>query len=190
MSKYYMYLVQWYGPFSSRKELKRWEDDQKESFFLYLFQGKRKNKRSFRYYCGMTYYRKNNNASVAFRIGDSNHHIHSFEKERPETISIWIGKIANLANPHQYDVRLCENMITSEMAQIEIDSINIENETNKLAPNQNTYIINEWYDHNGIEYRPKSSDYFPNRIPDVISYYAPTKSLYRAKKLVYYGNLK
>lgn len=95
-----------------------------------------------------------------------------------------------MAHPHQNDVRLCENMITSEMAQIEIDSINIENETNKLAPNQNIYIINEWYGQNGIEYRPKSSDYISNRIPDVISYYAPTKSLYRAKKLVYYGNLQ
>ena len=42
MSTNYMYLVQWFGPFSSRKELKRWEDDQKENFFLYLFQGKRK----------------------------------------------------------------------------------------------------------------------------------------------------
>ncbi|MBQ6729739.1 MAG: hypothetical protein IJQ83_06370 [Bacteroidales bacterium] len=40
MSKNYMYLVQWYGPFSSRKELKRWEDDQKESFFCIYFKVK------------------------------------------------------------------------------------------------------------------------------------------------------
>ena len=32
MSTNYMYLIQWYGPFSNRKELKRWEDNQKENF--------------------------------------------------------------------------------------------------------------------------------------------------------------
>ena len=159
-----MFLLQWYGPFPNRHELKKWEDEQNEDFYLYLFQGKRKNKRSYKYYCGMTYTRKNNISCVATRMGDTNHHIHSFEKERPDTISIWIGQIANIKHPTQQDVRLCENMITSEMAQIEIDDFKVENQTNKLAPTQNVYIINEWFGLDCVEYRPQSRVYISNII--------------------------
>ena len=40
----YMYLIRWYGPFYSRQDLEDWEREQESLFYLYLFQGKRKNK--------------------------------------------------------------------------------------------------------------------------------------------------
>ena len=54
MRKFNTYLIKWYGPFSSKEKLKDWEDKLSESFNLYAFHAKNKDKQD-KYYCGMTY---------------------------------------------------------------------------------------------------------------------------------------
>ncbi len=190
MAEKNIYLIQWYGPFKSKEDLKEWEIKQRERFYLYLFQGKRKQKQKFCYYCGSTYDRKNSHSLVYKRLSDKNHHIHPFEEERGETISIWVGTIANRNHPKKKEVLLCEKMLTSEMSQLEIEDDAVENLTNTLPPKENVYIISEWYNPEYYEHRPKSKVYIPNIVPDIISYYAPKKYLYRIKRLKFVGVLK
>ncbi len=186
-----VFIISWYGPFSSREELRKWEVNRRQKYYLYLFQGKRYNMKTYKYYCGMTFDRKNTIACVAVRMGDTNHHIHSFEKERPKTISIWVGTFANLSRPKKTDVRLCEKMLTSELANIELDEKEHENKTNKQPPQETVYIINEWFDINRMidndgyydDYKSRSKDAIPNIVPDVMCYYAGSRDLYWARKL-------
>lgn len=185
----YMYLIHWYGPFYSRQDLEDWERQQESLYYLYLFQGKRKNKRTYNYYCGMTYDRSNCVSCVFNRMKDSDHHIHIFEQERKESIMIWVGTIASNTRPSRKDISICENMITSEIAQIELDESRIVNETNKLPPANNVYIINEWFNRHHIKYRPQLKEFIPNIVPDVITYDAESRYLYRAKKLVFISKL-
>ena len=107
MNKFNTYLIKWYGPFSSKEELKVWEDHHSESFNLYAFQAKDKNEQD-KYYCGMTY-----KQTVGKRMRNHDHHIHDFENGETQNIQIWIGHIANI-KPSKNDVRICENLITSE----------------------------------------------------------------------------
>lgn len=53
MQKSDTYLIEWYGPFFSKEELKKWEDTRSDKFNLYVFQAKQTGK-SDKYYCGMT----------------------------------------------------------------------------------------------------------------------------------------
>lgn len=185
-----IFIIRWYGPFSGYEELKDWEFKRKDLFYLYIFQGKRHGKIKYKYYCGMTFDRKHTVACVANRMHDADHHIHIFEEERPETISIWIGTFANLSRPKISDVRLCEKMLTSELTNIELDINEHENRINKRPPHENVFIINEWFDINKVDddgdyydYESSCKDIIPNKVPDVMCYYADDKALYSARKL-------
>ena len=193
-----VYIIRWYGPFSSRQSLKEWEYKQRDCFYLYLFQGKRRNRKRYKYYCGMTFDRKKTIACVANRMRDADHHIHQFEEERPNEISIWIGTFANISRPKKSDVKLCEKMLTSELANIELDDNESENKTNKRPPRENIFIINEWFDirtgsdENSDDYddfESNDKNVIPNKVPDVMCYYYKTKALYRANKLQYVPNI-
>lgn len=139
----------------------------------------------------MTYHRKNDFARIAKRMQDMDHHIHTFEDERPETISIWAGTFVNVFHPKKSDVRLCEKMLTSELTNFELDEKEHENLTNKQFPKETIYIINEWFDINRIidddgnydDYKSRSKDAIPNIVPDVMCYYAGSGDLYWARKL-------
>lgn len=191
MKKMNVFIISWYGPFSSQKELQEWEYKQKYCYFLYIFQGKRRKNGRFKYYCGMTYHRTKSDACVSHRINDSDHHIHEFENRHPETITIWVGTFANVSRPKKSDVRLCEKMLTSELTHFELDEKEQENKTNKKPPQETVYIINEWFDINKIidddgnydDYKSRSKDAIPNIVPDVMCYYAGSGDWYRARKL-------
>lgn len=186
-----VFIISWYGPFSSQKELLEWEYKQKDCYFLYIFQGKRRKNGRFKYYCGMTYHRTKTEACVANRMNDANHHIHDFENRHPETITIWVGTFANISCPKKTDVRLCEKMLTSELTNIELDEKEHENKTNKKPPRETVYIINEWFninrmvddDGNYDDYKSRNQDAIPNIVPDVMCYYAGSRDLYWARKL-------
>ena len=131
-------------------------------------------------------------------MGDSNHHIHFFEKSHPETIIIWVGTFANVSRTKKADVKLCEKMLTSDLTNVELDENKHENQTNKRPPSETVYIINEWYrvkknnagdydDHE--DYNSKNKDAIPNIVPDVMCYYAETSALYRVKKLRWVANI-
>lgn len=184
MQKADTYLIQWYGPFSSKEDLKEWEDKKHDIVFnLYVFQAKRKGIKD-KYYCGMAF-----EQSVGERMKNKNHHIHEFEDNKTE-LQIWVGTIANV-KANEYDVRICENIITSELAYLGVGDKHLKNKTNKKPPVNNVYIINEWWknnkDEDEIMRRTKGS--VPDVVPEVMEYYMETKTLYGIKRLKKLGKL-
>lgn len=178
------YLIKWYGPFPSKEKLKEWEDNKNDIVFnLYIFQAKRKGLKD-KYYCGKAY-----DQTVGERMKNGNHHIHEFEDNKTK-LQIWIGSIANL-KANDYDVRVCENIITSELAYLGVGEKNLKNRTNKEPPLNNVYIINEWWKNNKkedeIKRRTKGS--VPDVVPEVMEYYKETKALYGIQKLKHLGYL-
>ena len=183
MSKFNTYLIKWYGPFSSKEELKDWEDKHPDSFNLYAFQARNKGKQD-KYYCGMTY-----KQTVGKRMRNHDHHIHDFENKKTEYLKIWIGHIANI-KPKENDVRICENLITSKLAHIGVGEKHLENKTNKKPPVCDVYIINEWWKKNGNEIKKRTNGSIPATIPEVMIYYSETHSFYGANILKWIGDLQ
>ena len=184
-----VYLIRWYGPFKDRIELKEWEYNEKanDCFFLYLFQAKKKGKQKYDYYCGMTYHRKNTIACVANRMKDANHHIHTYERENPKSISIWVGTIANKNAVSYNSVHFCELALINDLSTFEVDDDHIVNRKDKTLEGNNVYIINEWFDTHDNKYkkRPGGSIAIPNKIPDVIVYNDDEKRYTYARRLKY-----
>ena len=85
MQKSDTYLIEWYGPFFSKEELKKWEDTRSDKFNLYVFQAKQTGK-SDKYYCGMTI-----RQTVGKRLKNHDHHIHDYENRQNVILQIWIG---------------------------------------------------------------------------------------------------
>lgn len=181
MQKIDTYLIKWYGPFPSRKALKKWEDKCPEVFNLYAFQAKRKGIKD-KYYCGMTF-----KQTVGKRLSNHDHHIHDFEDEGTE-LYIWIGTIANI-KAKEHDVRVCENIITSELARLGVGEKHLENQTNKIPPANNVYIIHEWWKTNGDEIKRRLRNSIPDVIPEVMEYYSEYNALYGIRRLKYIGDL-
>ena len=181
MQKIDTFLIEWYGPFSSKELLKKWEDKRPEVFNLYAFQAKQKNRKD-KYYCGMTF-----KQTVGNRLRNHDHHIHDFEDGKTE-LKIWIGTIANV-RAKEDNVRVCENIITSVLAKISVGEKYLENRTNKKPPVNDVFIINEWWKTNGEELKKRPSGSLPAVIPEVMEYYSEKKSLYGIKKLKELGEL-
>ena len=182
MQKSDTYLIEWYGPFFSKEELKKWEDTRSDKFNLYVFQAKQTGK-SDKYYCGMTI-----RQTVGKRLKNHDHHIHDYENRQNVILQIWIGTIANV-KAKEHDVRICENIITSELAKITIGEKNLENRTNKKPPINNVYIINEWWKTNEDEVKKISRGSVPDVISDVLAYYGQTQALYGIARLKHIGYL-
>lgn len=181
-----MYLLQWFGPFSSVQELAKWEEQEEKGgrrYFLYFFHGKRPKDKKTRYYCGMTFKQR----SVASRMRNHDHHIHEFE-QRNKYLCIWVGTISNIRSVKKTDVKHCEKMLTSYLVQAyQTYDGEIVNKTNYKAPKDtDIYLINEWYNSkNEMEYQRRASGSISRIIPDVLSYYADGNSIYSSKRLKY-----
>ncbi len=156
--------------------------ERSDKFNLYVFQAKQTGK-SDKYYCGMTI-----RQTVGKRLKNHDHHIHDYENRQNVILQIWIGTIANV-KAKEHDVRICENIITSELANITIGEKNLENRTNKKPPINNVYIINEWWKTNGDEVKKRSRGSVPDVIPDVLEYYGQTQALYGIARLKHIGSL-
>lgn len=178
-----VYLIHWYGPFSSVEKLESWEKEQSFTCNLYLFQGKLKYGRFIKYYCGMTYEQN----GVYARMKNKDHHIHEVEG-RPETIAIYVGEIANVIEPDKDDVRLCEKLLTSILAKFIKCEKEVINKTNKKPPKRNVYVINEWYDENLNETIQHKGE-IPHFVPDLIEFFAGTRSVYSVNRIKYKGQL-
>jgi hypothetical protein len=185
MQKINTYLIKWYGPFKSKESLKEWEDAHSEVFNLYIFQAKQKQRNDYnnKYYCGMAY-----RQTVGNRMKNNDHHIHDFENDKTDSLHIWIGTIANVS-AKESEVRICENILTSVMANLGVGEKNLENRTNKKPPVYDVFIINEWWKTNGDEIMRRMRYSVPAVIPEVMEYYSETKSLYGTAKLGYLGKL-
>ena len=184
MKKIDTYLIKWYGPFSSKEDLKKWEDAHSDKFNLYVFQAKQTGKRD-KYYCGKAF-----KQTVSKRLKNHDHHIHDYENKKNVVLQIWIGTIANV-KANEYDVRVCENIIISELANIGVGENDLDNRTNKKPPINNVYIINEWWknNENEDEIKKKTRGSVPAVIPEVMAYYEQTQALYGVARLKHIGDL-
>ena len=182
MQKIDTYLIKWYGPFNSKEELKAWEDNRPEVFNLYVFQARRTGEQD-KYYCGMTV-----KQTVGRRMKNNDHHIHDYENEQTEFLQIWIGTIANI-KAKEHDVRICENIIISELATVGVGAERLENRTNRIPPVNDVYMINEWWKTNDDEIKRKTRGSVPAIIPEVMTYYSETHALYGVNRLRYIGFL-
>ena len=176
-----VYLIRWYGPFKTPKEVKEFENEHEHTFkcSLYLLHGKLKHAKSREhYYCGMS------EREIFARLRDKGHHI---EEIKDRLNSIYVGRISNVKRLNSECIRLAENIITAVLAN-EVGDKQILNKINMYYPNTNVYVINEWWDKDAIYIRERHPSNAPSHIvPDVISYhYDETKneySLFGCKKL-------
>ena len=65
----------------------------------------------------------------------------------------------------------------------------LENQTNKIPPANNVYIIHEWWKTNGDEIKRRLRNSIPSIVPEVMEYYSETNALYGAQKVKYIGDL-
>ena len=177
------YVIQWYGPFASIEEVKKWEEEDSSKFNLYIFHAKQKYDKN-KYYCGMTI-----KQSVGKRLKNKDHHIHDFEGSHTVSLQIWIGSIVK-KSIKSCDVRICENIITSMMANIGVGEKYLENQTNKKPPLNNVYLINEWWKKDKTEINRRLKNSVPDIIPEAMAYYSETGALYGISKLKHLGYLE
>ena len=175
-----VFLIKWYGPFTSRKEVKEWEQEQQFNCSLYLLHGKPKfAKTREKYYCGMSI------RNIYKRLQDKGHHI---EEIKDRLNSIYVGYLSNLKHPIKCQILLAEKIITASLADI-VGEENVLNATNTLFPSENVFVINEWWKTNGVELQKRTASSIPAVLPEVLEYYAETKALYGVKRLKYIVDL-
>lgn len=173
-----VFLIKWYGPFHSKKEIKDWQNEQDFTCSLYLLHGLRKYAKSKEsYYCGMT------TRSVFERFCDKEHHIGEIENR---ICSIYVGCIANIKKPSRGQICLAEKIITAYLGDI-LGEENMLNATNFYFPNQNVYVINEWWKTDCKNLWLRQPQNAPsNIVPDVLTYHYKKDTnvdLYGCRKL-------
>lgn len=163
-----VYVLEWYGPFHSPAKVREWENKEIccRKTYLYLFSGKKKHAREkVALYCGQAY-----GQTAGHRLGNKGHHIQEVIG-RQEELEIWVATFSN-KKPCKYDVNLVEKVLTSVLDQVvKSDTDEVLNETNKLRPRDNAYVINEWYFPNGKERVKYPANSMCSRIPDVLACY-------------------
>ena len=184
----YVYLLEWYGPFSNQKEVLEWEAEGigNGKTYLYIFKGKKQGKRKYSYYCGQAY-----NQSAGRRLTNKGHHINEVIN-RPNELSIWVAKFQNIT-PQKRDVNLVEKLITSVMTQTIItDEEQVLNRTNKLRPHSIVYMINEWYEKDGNPLEHYKQNTMPKLLHDILICYPHnnSSSVYGNKQIQYISELK
>lgn len=173
-----VFLVRWYGPFTTPEAEKGWEKKQKFKCSLYLIHGKLKYAKSREmYYCGES------TRSIYKRFRDKDHHIHEI-KERLN--SIYVGCISNIKSPTRRQILLIEKIVTAYLTE-NVGQENMLNAVNFYYPNKNVYIINEWWKTNGMTIWSRQPINAPSHIvPDVLNSHYIDKNnvdLYGCRKL-------
>ena len=158
------FFLKWYGPFTSKDELKNWELQQPWDFHLYLLHGKRKYAKTKEcYYCGKTI------RTAYKRFNDAGHHIEEIENREH---SIYVARFANASILDNKDILLVEKLITSYLGWYIGEDLML-NKTNFYAPNCNTDIcvINRWYNwKTSKEYNRTPVNSPAHLVPDVMVY--------------------
>lgn len=186
-----VYVLQWYGPFLSKRDVLDWEEENigPGKTYLYLFKGKKPHaKTSECIYCGQAF-----KQSAGKRLGNKKHHINEVAN-RKEDLTIWVAKFGN-KKPQKYDVNLAEKVITSVFDQVIItDNQSMLNETNKLRPRDTAYIINEWYYRNGEPVLRYKRGSICSYLPDVLVCYPNDdnheSNIWGTKRLSFINSLK
>lgn len=183
-----VYLLEWYGPFISPRDVVDWEHKNigNGKTYLYIFKGKKKGKRNYSIYCGKAF-----EQTAGKRLGNSNHHIKEVQ-DRKEHLSIWVAKFQNM-NPNAYDVSIVEKLITSVLSQALVtDEEYVLNQTNMLRPKAQAYLINEWYYKNGEPVRQYREKSIPKLLPDLLICYPNDEcsAIYGNKRIHYLTNLR
>lgn len=183
-----VYLLEWYGPFSTPQDVIEWERQEigTNKTYIYLFKGKQCGKHKFSYYCGQAF-----KQSAGKRLTNKGHHINDVIC-RPNDISIWVAKFQNKV-PTKMDVNLVEKLITSVITQAIIaDEKAVLNRTNKLRPRTNLYLINEWYRPTGEPVMKYNTGSIPSLLSDVLICYShnDSASIYGNKRTQYINELR
>lgn len=184
-----VYILEWFGPFSTPKDVLYWERENigNGKTFLYLIKGKKPSKHMFSYYCGQAY-----KQSAGERMMNKEHHINEV-LNRPNDLQIWVAKFRNMKHPTKVDVNIVEKLITSTMSQIEIaDEKSILNQTNKLRPKSHIYLINEWLKPDGTPREKYPAGSIACLVHDVLICYPDkeTSHLWGNKRIQYINDLK
>lgn len=158
------FFLKWYGPFSSKEELKEWEDEQEFGFHLYLLHGMKKYAKTKEcYYCGKTI------RTAYQRFKDAGHHIEEIEGREH---SIYVARFANIEEPCNKDILLVEKLITSYL-EWAIGRDVLLNKTNFYAPNcdAEVCVVNRWYNwKTDREYQRTPINSPAHIVPDVMVY--------------------
>ena len=173
-----VFLIKWYGAFTSLEQERQWEREQSFNCSLYLLHGMKKYaKTKEHYYCGES------TRGVYERFCDKNHHVNEL-KERLH--SIYVGSIANIKHPSRAQIMLAEKIITAYLAE-SLGENNMLNETNFYYPQKNVYIINEWWKTDCMSLWERQPRNAPSHIvPDVLAYHYngnENNDLFGCKKL-------
>ena len=128
-----IYVVNWFGPFSSIEDVEKWEKKNNENCNFYLIDGYFPRSKVLRYYCGQT-----KREGVHCRLKDKSHPINDFKK----ISEIWIGFLVN-SDGEKDEINIVEKMATSVLAK-KIGDKYMVNKTNKSFPKTDVCLINEW----------------------------------------------
>ena len=121
------------------------------------------------YYCGMSL------RSIYERLGDKGHHIEEIENRLN---SIYVGCLSNIKHLTESQIRLAEKIITASLTDI-VGKSRVLNRTNTNFPDENVYVINEWWKTTGESIWKRQPKTAPsNIIPDVLVYHTIGKDYY------------
>lgn len=161
-------ILEWYGPFSTPKDVVDWECNEvgHGKTYLYIFKGKKPKAKSITsFYCGQAF-----KQSAGKRLTNKNHHIEEVLSRESE-LEIWVAKFS-LNLPNKDDVNLAERVLTAVLDQvIKTDTVDVLNKINKYRPKELSYLINEWYTKEGVARLHYRKGTIPSLINDILICY-------------------
>lgn len=128
-----IFILEWYGPFNSVEDLKRWENaHSEEGFGIYFISGKPPYKKIPRSYVGISV---NRNGLISERYtSDNQHHIHELRDKE-----FWIGRFFDKRRRTRKNYDLCETLLVSFLQP----ELNVRKKS--YYPSDDIALINRWY---------------------------------------------
>ena len=164
------YMITWYGPFHNIEEVEEWEYKQSTNFNLYLLQGKRKNAKTYSYYCGRT------KRSASTRFKDKNHCICQI----PNQLNIWVGSFENRLKIE--DINIAENLLIYLLSSEISDSQLLNERSLNFQSSNNVCLLNKWYNPNNYT-QPKNP--IKSALPEIVIYNTENDAVKISKRLHY-----
>ena len=120
-----IYILEWYGPFTSVDELRNWEKmyPAERGFGIYFISGKPPCKQIVRNYVGISL---NRSGLISKRYSsDSQHQIHELREKE-----FWIGRFTDKRKCNRNNYELCETLLISYLQP----ELNIRKKGSRVKP--------------------------------------------------------